>query len=88
MTIHSKARTHNVETDEAGFLVTSGSSGRRYRVVVVAGTTQCGCEWGSRRSTPCSHVEAVAAFAAQVLAPVARVPDEKFWARIEADGGH
>ena len=58
--------THTVVPDEHGFfLVTSGNSGRAYRVVpLLGGGALCECE-GFRHRGACSHVAAVEAFALQ-----------------------
>jgi hypothetical protein len=61
--IQSKSRKHQVTQDApAGFTVTSGGSGKSYRVILGVVPT-CTCDWGQFRKigTPCgcSHVVAV-----------------------------
>jgi len=74
-----------VVTPECGHFRVASPSGKTYQVFPMGDDRAvCTCVAG-KHGLRCAHVEAVAAFAAQVLAPGARVPDEKFWARIEAD---
>lgn len=68
-----KAATHTVTPSPAGFDVISGTSGRRYLVKPLSmGGAACNCAFGRHSvsiASRCSHVKAVEAFAAVVLAP-------------------
>lgn len=60
---------HMVTANPAGYFeVLSGRSGRIYRVTPFdLGTAMCECPHFRFRSEPCSHIEAVKTFAANVL---------------------
>lgn len=59
---------HKVEPAAGCFLVTSGRSGKLYRVVPTGGdTADCHCEWSRHGRGPCSHVKAVREFARKAL---------------------
>lgn len=62
-TLQFKSRKHQVTQDApAGFTVTSGSSGKEYRVIL-NGIATCSCDWGKFRKAGstcgCSHVVSV-----------------------------
>ena len=58
-TLQAHSRAHTVTLADTGWDVTSGRSGRTYRVTPVAGGAWCSCPWGSHQHTACSHVLAV-----------------------------
>jgi hypothetical protein len=68
----SKAASHSVTPSPEGFVVVSGTSGKSYLVAPLAtGGAHCNCAHGRHSSaiaSRCSHVAAVEAFAARVLA--------------------
>jgi len=65
--INKKSKSHTVTPIDGGYLVTSGTSGEQYRVIIVQGGAVCNCEWGRYRKwsdprSACSHVQAVMAY--------------------------
>ncbi len=62
--IQKRAGTHTVEREQGcrdRWLVTSGTSGKTYRVSYnyPTRTFVCNCDWGKHRGGHCSHVQAV-----------------------------
>ena len=65
--VNKKSKSHTVIPIDVGYLVTSGTSGEQYRVIIVQGGAVCNCEWGRYRKwsdprSACSHVQAVMAY--------------------------
>lgn len=79
------AAAHKVEAIDGHFIVTSGRSGSMYRVTPLGGDrADCTCEAG-RHGRACSHVAAVRAHAADVLAgPVQQGPAPLSRAELDA----
>ena len=59
--LQKKSRTHMVELTTNGWIVTSGSSGKQYRVREISdGRFLCGCDWHKYHEMgECSHTAAV-----------------------------
>lgn len=60
--LQTKAKQHTVELARHGWVVTSASSGNRYRVFERRVGFTCNCRWAAHNDTrmkPCSHVLAV-----------------------------